>query len=235
VSISKLLGLGLMLTLNAGAQSSLPSLTTHSRPDGLSEGILTNLGTSSIIAFHVKAPCPPDNQMQVTHDNLLHNEMITSIAPGGTYALSMPVLPQGCTAKVDAVLYVNGSTAGEPEAIEGMFSARKAAEAELVVLRPTISKAAAGQLVEQDLAENLAGREDVIDKTFQGRPYERQGHRAAILEIEKELKSARSGNKKGNTSSNSSQLPDFSTRATLTLAFLDNWSSRLQSSDLSGR
>ncbi len=222
--------LALLLLGRLGAET-VPaySVTVHTLQNGAQELTLVNHGTSMISAFHAAPAASCAVRMEVVHGDLLQNGPTIGVNPGASYTFTVPKLPEGCNVGVDAVLFVDGTSAGNEQAVAALYAQRHGVKEELTVVRPMVLRAAAGQSDETALRNYLVDRFNAVRDDSVKSLAEKRGHTTVLHALQRRMGFAASANE-GQVAAPTAEVPDFETRARGALGYIDSWQNKLSTS-----
>jgi hypothetical protein len=124
--------------------------------------IVENRASSSIVSFHSEFSCPGTGKVKVwtypeTHDRLIHYGRDPDIPPGGSYEISASD-PSQCWGGVDAVVFSDGHSEGDPEVVNNLYQRRQGTYEELSEVIARVDRVAAGEESSQAVIDYLSNR-----------------------------------------------------------------------------
>jgi hypothetical protein len=145
-----------------------------------------NQYTASIVAIHVYLRCPTTAEharfgYQFQYDHLFNYGSDKPIAPGGFVELPLPKAPTDCAGGLDAVVFADGHTNGDPEAVQDIYRRRRGIAEALSFALPLVGQVALTKLEPGEAAKALRDKSktESLDSSKSGS--ERLGERYVLL------------------------------------------------------
>jgi hypothetical protein len=104
-------------------------ISESSSPSSVWHEVITNHGSSSIVAFHATFHCPAGGgfkriDIEYVHDSLFRYGHDANIPPGGSVEITAAD-PSQCPGGVDAVIFSDGHSEGDQQRVSALYAQRR--------------------------------------------------------------------------------------------------------------
>jgi hypothetical protein len=146
--------------------------------------VIENHGSSAIIAFNApfRCPRPGGGWVEATslHDSLARVDMASPIPPGGSWQIDAAD-PKSCPGGVDAVVFADGHTEGDPQEVKNIFNQRLGIYKEIDEMIKMLQDVETGKRSPKWTMEALQNRQTMISNGgLGGSSFEERGRGWAI-------------------------------------------------------
>jgi hypothetical protein len=135
--------------------------------------LIQNSAEVSIVAMHAYFNCDgqgerPKAAIHIDLDVLVHYGHDKPIPPGGSYSAHLPAWVSDCPGGVDSIIYADGKSEGDPQAVAQLYEQRRGAKSAIAYALPLLGNTAIGDREPIEAINQLKAhsREVAMDQTL---------------------------------------------------------------------
>jgi hypothetical protein len=177
----------LLSSFTLAQQTQLPDVAQarlHTTPEAW-EVRVENRYSSPIVAMHLSINCPSTPKharfgFQHQFDHLFNYGADKPLAPGAFYAMSIPSAAADCDGGLDAVVFADGHSNGDPEAVQDIYRRRRGISEALAFALPLLEKVSRQESNPANVAKTLRDKDKTESLDASKSSAERLGERYVL-------------------------------------------------------